>query len=279
MLGDSFTMGKGVANDQTFSALLEHSLRVNKVTYQGRPVEVLNAGVNSYAPILSYLQLTTDLQRLEPDLVVLNLDMSDLVQEMAYRRLATYAADGEIIGVDGRRPLATRVREWIDRNLFITRLILFYVAPPRKTTVEDVVTRANPGLIRHTLVNDTVDRGEQWRHIFDSIVRIKRYCDSKRIKFLLTVYPWGHQVSDQEWIPGRFAFLPKGASVSDKSLETIREFARNNDIDLLDVFPAFRAYRGGSRLYFHDDMHWTETGHKLMAEELERYIRATYFRD
>jgi len=56
MLGDSFTLGKGVGNEETFSALLEESLNAT-----GARVEVLNAGVDSYAPVLSYRQLVTQL--------------------------------------------------------------------------------------------------------------------------------------------------------------------------------------------------------------------------
>ena len=81
MLGDSFTNGRGVRDDETFSALLEESLST-----AGRKVQVLNAGVDSYSPILSYRQLATNFGALlDPDLVVLNFDMSDLMQEVAYR--------------------------------------------------------------------------------------------------------------------------------------------------------------------------------------------------
>ena len=165
----------------------------------------------------------------------------------------------------------------------MTRLILFYFEKTftRQTeiTVEKVVDRINPELLKHTLAGDTADRSEQWQYIFDSILKIKRYCDSNGIKFLLTVYPWGHQVNDKEWIPGRFAVIPKGAVVSDKSIDTIHEFSINNNIELLNLFSAFRSYKGTSPLYFSYDMHLTPTGHKVLAQELQRYIRATYFKE
>ena len=79
MLGDSFTMGKGVSDEQTFSAQLEAALRASSTP----GAEVINAGVDSYAPILSLLQLRTQLSELDADLVVLNLDPSDLVLRCA----------------------------------------------------------------------------------------------------------------------------------------------------------------------------------------------------
>jgi hypothetical protein len=129
MLGDSFTMGKGVEDGETFSALLERSLNQRSEQCEGKKIRVLNGGVDSYAPILSYLQLSRDLYQLSPDVVVLNLDMSDLVQETAYRGEAVFDKNGDIIAVPGsadRDTASERFRFWIENHLYLTRLILFY---------------------------------------------------------------------------------------------------------------------------------------------------------
>ena len=279
MLGDSFTMGNGVGDDKTFCALLERSLNTD------HKVEVLNGGVDSSTPILSYFQLTKDFASLKPDLVVLNLDMSDLVQEAAYRKKADYGPDGEIVGISGRKKeeelsLRTRFRAWVDQHLYITRMIFFLLEKGEKLpdpTITNVVIRPNFMILRHTLADDPIDRTEQWQNIFGSITKIKQYCDKNGIQFLLTIYPWGHQVNDKEWNPGRFRFITKGFRISDKSIDTIQQFSEANGIPLLNLFPAFRSYTGTSPLYFSIDMHWTETGHKLMARELEQYLRKNLF--
>ena len=99
-----------MSDDHTFSFLLEEFLNGKNTTHKGKNFEVLNAGVNSYTPILSFIQLKTIARQLEPDLVVLNLDMGDLIQEVAYRNAATYGADGEITGVDGRKKAVKKIR-------------------------------------------------------------------------------------------------------------------------------------------------------------------------
>ncbi|MGH7929619.1 MAG: hypothetical protein ACREQV_17685, partial [Candidatus Binatia bacterium] len=48
MLGDSFTMGQGVKDEETFSALLEEALQAKHVRFGGKEVEIVNAGVDSY---------------------------------------------------------------------------------------------------------------------------------------------------------------------------------------------------------------------------------------
>lgn len=289
MLGDSFTMGYGVSDDHTFSFLLEESLNGKSGTINSKHFEILNAGVDSYSPILSFIQLTKIAGPLELDLVVLNFDMSDLIQEVAYRNAASYGADGEITGVAGREEkvesmgfsLTLAARNWVDQNLYVTRLILFYLdewtKEPNEYTIRNTVILGNPETLTHTLSEDKADRREQWQNIFDSILKIKKYCDDEDISFLLTIYPWGHQVNEKEWVPGRSGYIPDDSLVSDRSVHIIEEFAATNNIQLLNVFPAFRSYSSISPLYFNYNMHWTPTGHKVVAQELERFIEATYF--
>lgn len=277
MLGDSFTMGKGMEDDQTFSALLEVSLNQRRVC-GSTTFEALNGGVDSYAPVLSYLQLSGDLAPLEVDLVLLNLDLSDLLQEAAYRKEAVYDSTGEIIGVPGsKRPILfnQRIRSWIDQHTFFTRLLLFHTNKwlgYQDLTVQGVVTRANPELLKYTLAEDKINRDEQWTQIFDSIAKIKKLADKRSTAFALVIYPWGHQVSETEWVPGRYNFAPKGATVSDKYLDTIDQRSKQLGIELVNLFPAFRAYKGDAPLYFKYDMHWTAEGHKVVALALEKYL-------
>jgi hypothetical protein len=283
MQGDSFTMGKGVKDDETFSVVLENSLRAKNVSVHGRPVEVLNGGVDSYAPILEFFQLTTQLAALHPDVVVLNFDMSDLMQESAYRALAMYGANGEMVGINGIRGkkewsisrIKSGIERWINRRLYLTRLLLSYGGGQeerRTITVDNMVVGVSPRLLQHTLADDPEDRSTQWQNVFDSILKIKHYCRDNGIDFLLTVYPWGHQVNQKEWVPGRWRFITQNAATSDRSIRTLEEFARKNDIKVLDTFPAFRSYDDVSPLYYKHDMHWTPRGHRLMAQQLEQYL-------
>jgi hypothetical protein len=282
MLGDSFTMSKGVEDQESFSRLLEQALRKRTAACNSRyVVEVLNGGVDSYAPILSYLQLRQDFDRLKPDLVVLNLDVSDLVQEAAYRRIAVYDG-GNLVAVPqiARQPSMTeRIRIWIERHMFLTRAALFYLtarADYREFSVRTVVEQANFATAAHTLATDTEPRDSQWRDIFESLGKIKSHSESRGAEFLLTAYPWGHQTNDSEWKPGRYNFMREGAVPSDKSLDTIRKLSEAGGIRFVDLFPVFRAYRGGKPLYFQYDPHWTVAGHEVMAQGLEQYLAPHY---
>lgn len=277
MLGDSFTMGKGVEDDQTFSALLGSSLAARVAACGGPAVEVLNGGVDSYAPILSYIQLKRDIAPLRPDLVVLNLDNSDLLQETAYRSQARFGEAGNIEAVPQRAPSGgayEKLRDWTSRNLFFTRLLLFHVnkrLDHRELTVRDVVTEATHEVVAHTLEGDR-DRTDQWQSIFDSLRRIKAFADHAGFDFVVSIYPWGHQVNDSEWVPGRFTYMARDALASDRSRETIRALAAQYGIPLIDMYDPFRAYDGTDPLFFKYDMHWTDVGHRVTARILEESL-------
>lgn len=73
-LGDSFTAGYEVQGDETFSSVLEQTLRA-----KGHRVEVLNAGVSGYSNAEAILYLERELARYDPDLVLLSFYANDLV--------------------------------------------------------------------------------------------------------------------------------------------------------------------------------------------------------
>lgn len=73
LLGDSFTFGQGVEEDQTFGAALEKHLRA-----LGTEVEVLNFGVPGHSQPQSVALLEQRLLPLRPDLVLLVVFANDL---------------------------------------------------------------------------------------------------------------------------------------------------------------------------------------------------------
>jgi len=265
-LGDSFTMGKGVDGPDTFVARVGERLNAASTTTR---YEVVNAGVDSYAPLLSRLQFE-DLLDLHVDHVVHCLDMSDLVQEQVYRRLAVHDESGRIVGVPGQpRSMA----EWAMQHTLITGMIVARLRDASEMTVGNFVRQPHSGLLQHTLAEDAVDRERQWDAIFDSIGDIVAICRKDGIGYTLVIYPWGHQVGDHEWRSGRQFFMASDAEVSDEVRTIVAGRAQKLGIPLIDAFDAFRAYDAGTPLYFEHDMHWTPAGHDVMADVLVKQLR------
>ena len=73
-LGDSFTSGYEVEGEETFSSVLERTLRA-----KGIAVEVLNAGVSGYSNAEEALYLERELYKYSPDLVLVSYYGNDLI--------------------------------------------------------------------------------------------------------------------------------------------------------------------------------------------------------
>jgi hypothetical protein len=280
MLGDSFTMGKGVQDHETFPLLVEQILQPQLAACGGGSLEVLNGGVDSYAPVLSALQLQRDLLRLSPDLVIENFDNSDLIQEAAYRQQAARDDTGEIVAVPQvwQNSWYEQFLSWTSRHLFLTRLVLVYVnraMDHRELTVRRVVNEAGREHFAHTLEGD-VDRSAQWRDVFESIDKMKRLTESSRAEFLLSTYPWAHQVGEIGWVPGRFYHMQKGERLSDLTEKTMRDRAATLGIPVFEALPVFKSRQGSEPLYFKYDPHWNAAGQRIMAEGLAGYIAQHY---
>jgi hypothetical protein len=271
-------MGKGVQDDETFSVLVEKTLNERLAQCKGVTIEVVNGGVDSYAPVLSLIELKRDLRPLTPDMVILNLDLSDLIQETAYRSEGVTGENGEITAVpqaaEGDSTIE-RFRNWADRHLFLTRALLFYANESfgyRQVTVRDVVTRANHEIIAHSLAGDLNPRDKEWNSLFDSITRMRDYAAANGMQFSLSIYPWAHQISDTEWRPGRYAFMDQNARPSTTSRDRIIEFAKSTGIELIDTFDIFKVALGTTPLYFAHDMHWTPAGQRVEANGLVEHL-------
>gem|GEM_PF-3361767 len=80
VLGDSFTEGVGVESDQRFTKIMEDKL----IAATGKKIKVINAGVSTYSPILELTFLKKYLGDIQPDLVMVALDMTDFRDEIGY---------------------------------------------------------------------------------------------------------------------------------------------------------------------------------------------------
>ncbi|GJM15026.1 MAG: hypothetical protein DHS20C13_03530 [Thermodesulfobacteriota bacterium] len=270
-------MGKGVNDNETFSALLENMLNKNGGRY-----EVINCGIDSYSPVLQYLQLKEKIDLINPDLVILNFDMSDLVQEYVYRKSGSFDEDGNIIAVNGieketKDPVFKRLRGWIYSNMLTVSIIHQYIYyesyASELMNLENLVARPSTKLLEHTLkIYDDQEFNELFGLVKQSMMEIKKLCETKGCEYIITTYPWGHQVNNWEWVPGRYEFVPKSHEISDRTVIELEKFTQQNDLPFLNTFPDFRSYQGKDPLYYKYDMHWTEAGHEVMALSINNFL-------
>ncbi|MBX3414283.1 MAG: SGNH/GDSL hydrolase family protein [Pirellulales bacterium] len=91
ILGDSFTFGVGVRDEDTFARRLEADL--NREAPSGERIEVINAGVQGYNTRDEVLYLEREWLRLAPDLVIIVFYLNDAYEDRTFLNM------GEALGV------------------------------------------------------------------------------------------------------------------------------------------------------------------------------------
>jgi lysophospholipase L1-like esterase len=273
LLGDSFTFGLRVRDDETFGRQLEARLRGR---FGSSAVEVVSAGVLSYCPLLEYLQYRHHLHVLEPDLVVLNFDMSDVQDHMAYSRDAVLGNDGVPLYVT-EPSLRSQVPsamprlllfEWLGRGI-----------------------RAATGRVESTLqgvpfVRDqdrylwTLDGGPDWdteaRHAMAPILDLSKLLEHDGIPLVLATYPQPWQTSaDATSIPpirDQYGVGRNTVHLNDRPFQKLARFASEHRIPYVSAVDAFRGDSQPATLFLGNDFHFSPRGHQLYAAVLGQFI-------
>jgi hypothetical protein len=272
VLGDSFTEGVGVSGAETFSRQLQGLLDTAGL---GR-WQIINAGVASYSPLLEYLYLKTEGLSLEPDLVLLNLDLSDVYDDFDYAKLAEYDSHGEpvavrsepppeagswpmelLVGIKDLAKYQTRTYNFVRRRLYV------YTDRARNVDVSGDVRTDKYGMLREELSPDDHD----WAQTYANLLKIRDVLRARQIDFWIAVYPYALQVSTKEWIAGRqFWGFKQDQVYSDRPQQWVVDFGQRNDIPVVNMVQDFRdAATTVFPLYYDGDGHWRAAGHRVAA--------------
>ncbi|MDL1892454.1 SGNH/GDSL hydrolase family protein [Sphingobacteriales bacterium CHB3] len=287
MLGDSFTVGEGVNHAETFSKLLEAALNANAPSE--RRIEVINAGVGSYSPLLEFLYLRHNGLQLQPDLVVLNFDISDLYDDIQYSQ--TVRLDGD--GVPVAAPFDPTLNRSIKADSFLSRLMLEV-----KDFLKDHIRLYNFVRFRVYLRNEQrkregsrsgdlrfdklaqlrshyINRGdEDWALSLEYISLIRDTLQHRNIDFWITLYPYGIQVNGWEWREGRKFWDFEADSVySMWPQEHMEKFCNKAGIKVINMCEDFKNASVPERPLYHTfDGHWTSAGHELATAKLRSHL-------
>jgi len=273
LLGDSFTFGLRVRDDETFGRRLEERLRRAS---ESTSIEVVSAGVISYCPLLEYLQYRHHLHVLEPDLVVLNFDMSDVQDHMAYSRDAVLASDGVPLFVT--EPSLAR-----QKPSAMPKLLLFEWLARRIQTARGSVESTLQGV---PFVRDqdrymwTFDAGPDWdteaRAAMQPIQHLSQLLERDRIPLLLATYPQPWQVSAEATpippIRDQYGIGQHTVHLNDRPFRKLETFAVERKIPFVNATSAFRQAATPETLFLGNDFHFTPRGNQLYADVLGRFI-------
>lgn len=276
VIGDSFMEGWGCERGDIFTDRLEAELKM-----RGHDVEVVAAGVSSWAALTELAWLRHGGFDLQPDAVLLSFDATDPAGDSFYAHRLVRDAQGR---PDYIRPGAQRfdvpepLHDFLAAHSYIYRYVDRIITKSLPVTRWDYGFWSDSDDVWAPLRNDSElpepKYESYWTHTREAIRTMKGLCAERGIPFLLMQYPAGVETDTSCWAEGRSTanFAP--------GLVAPRRFAymkRITDEDAVPYFSLLEAFQGApnpSRLFFPYDGHWSRDGHALAAETLaEELIR------
>lgn len=304
-LGDSFTAGYRVDQEETFSHLLEEHLEASG---RWREVEVLISVIE--APPAGLLYLERHGLGWDPDLVLLGLTLGNDVSQSFVSldprgelRLAS-AGEGRAIlpnPAADQDALVVELRGWTlppgcfdpraasppparpepeGGGLRLARLAASRLAARREREAPSAVTSLW-AQYRRPLLFDNHGLGiylaeppprvlEAFSRLFAALRGYRDLCAARGVRFAVALFPQRFQVQDRDWRATVDAYgLEPGCFDLTAPNRRIAEFCRSAGIACLDPTPelARRFEASGESLYLpRGDMHWNRQGHRAFFE-------------
>ncbi len=263
ILGDSFTFGFGVRQEQTFQRVVENRLRRH---LRRNDVAVLNAGVIGSSPLLEELVFDGIVAAYQPTLVLLCVDASDIGNDVQYAREAIvrngrvsfevpparmpryYGALHELLRPSHFQPRYDYYRFEVNIGGVIEDNFYFIFRPPLEKTLP------------------------YFEATMSHINSLARKVEASGAKFLLVVLPrfqhWNPNESPENWEGSKYRVPEPHQDEYLRFFETQRpqvEYA------VLNLLPAFQQ-TDRFPLVFKNDPHWNAQGHAFVGETVADYL-------
>ncbi|MCK5451183.1 MAG: SGNH/GDSL hydrolase family protein [Candidatus Omnitrophica bacterium] len=252
-IGDSFTFGWGVEDEEAFAAILG-----NKLKTKSKDVEALNAAVYGY-DIVQYSEMFNRVLEYNPDIIFLGFCLEN---DFNITPLKSGVDSKESIRVE-RTKISSRIRSFIN-NLHIVAMVRdrLYITFPKIRNLmlslginnkRDIFLKKYPGML-------TLSLKETERRLDE----MKRICQLRGIRFVVILIPLKEQIYCRDEIN---KFLEYDIDKPNRVMENILE---RRGIEYIDLLPYLveEGKRSDNRLYFDTDPHWTAYGHDKVAKIL-----------
>jgi len=291
MLGDSFTFGYGLEPDQTISWCLQERLREQ---HWPKRMVVINGGVGGYTPGQSLSLLRELAPRLQPNLVILQLLLSNDIAEtltLARKHLKAHnetATQARMLMTFHQGPLL-RAHQWLYsysaayRAFWLAevppyeliralRHLRFYNAEnlPRVEPSED-----RPSSLEPSLIHWYPELAQGAAMLAADIREMHVFCLENDIDLVGFAVPAAQAVSPYWWKDtlgekAEFYECGKDAAIGEEMLA-------ESGIPYVPIMTPMCECAYVEFLYFPYDMHFTPLGADLVADELAKYLRYVAF--
>ncbi len=271
VLGDETIYAPETHDSDHFCTLLQQQLQQRSATR----IEVVNAGVPGHCPLTEYLLFKQRLLGLQPDVVVLHFDWSDVADDQQIRRRARCDEDGVPLSCPHVKLIADKAtrRHDVWRQHF--RLLDWAMnslssewkqqLAHQKAVSRDVET--NPYA---WLREERPEKNLSFREAAKPIDHLYQLCRSENIPFVIMTSPKPWQVS-AKCSRGRGVRLAAGVAqdacyTNRAPFDLLASFAEREQIPFVDGSMVMAPGKDAESNFLNYAPRWSATGHQRMAE-------------
>ncbi len=262
-LGDSFTWGFGVEQNERFTDKLQSLV--------GEPIEVINAGVTGWGTDQELLYWTQEGYRYHPDLVLVAFGTEDIINnahsvQHGYPKPYFLLRENHLVLRNS--PVPKKTGDWAK-----------HLGLPEELRVKPVEADESRGEINAFLQTHVLSHSWLWARGRDFLhdremankgvdrlteallLALQQRVQSHEAKLVVVMVPYKNHIRP-------------GASANDlRQWDAIVKFFRSHGFDCVDLRPAFvKESTAGKQLHFAIDDHWNPTGHELAAKVIYEHL-------
>ena len=265
-IGDSFTEGIGFEYEKTFVGLTDSALTTNHI-------EVLNAAVSSYSPVIYFKKVEYLLETvgLDFDHLIVFLDISDIEDEVRRYKME----DGRVVGLMSQ---TSKVKDFIyeytglmKNILTLGRNIQKMMGPTHDDLRSEEERRYGTNQEKSLWTIDEKAFDEYGR---DGLEKAQQHMDllyqllqRHKKEMTIAVYPWPDQIAHKD--------------LNSRQVTFWQDWANKHSVAFFNFFPIFISPDADpqevlSQNFIEGDVHWNEKGHEMIAQELLKKMRVTF---
>ncbi|MFH1664883.1 MAG: SGNH/GDSL hydrolase family protein [Candidatus Omnitrophota bacterium] len=254
-IGDSFTFGWGVGNDEVYTALFGASLNSGG---RDKKAEVMNAAVYGY-DIVQYGEVFNRILKYDPDVIVLGFCLEN---DFNITPLKVKGENRDEGGVRvEKEDMAYHVRQFIN-NLHIAAMIRdrLYITFPK---IRNIMLSMGINNKRDIFLKDyTENLNKSLKETEEILVDMNKRAEERGAKFIVVLIPLKEQIYCREEI-NKFPEYD-----IDRPNKVMADMLIRNNIEYIDLLTGMltESVRTKEKLYLDIDPHWTPAGHKKAAE-------------
>ena len=281
VIGDSFASNVAVRQEDVFTTIMERGLNATAVH---------NLGVDGYGQVQEYLLMRQQMKQIRPDLVIVLIYIrNDFSDNLGH--LSAYPRPYASLGGDLPRLLLHPVpsAEYASGSVhsswfsypsthtyhFIRHRLRLILDRWANDPVPHSISLSTPPELYLCRKDSTQKRETMFQVTEQLLLEMARFAGGSDVPILFVTAPSMVQVEERLWDQlVRSYDLDKDQY--DRALPNRRlsTFARNHDMEMLDLLPFLQSEPlGDIRLYHERQQHWTRAGNGVVAKAVLDHLR------